>query len=96
MRDGITQIPGGGLIIEGPIHTELYRLLSIRSALKLEVNTGMQLTRGRSAASVARALFTTEKPARNKATLLKQVESYIEAYCTLHGLRAPSWAEPTH
>lgn len=93
MQDGITATAGGGFIIEGPIHTELYRLLSIRSALKLEVKTGMLLTRGRSVAGVARALFVAEKPARNKAKLLEQVESYITAYCEMHGLRAPSWAE---
>ncbi len=93
MQDGIIKLPDGGFIVEGPIHIELYRLLSIRSALKLEVKTGMQLSRGRSAASVARALFVSEKPARNKATLLTQVESYITAYCAMNGLRAPSWAE---
>lgn len=91
MQDGITQLPDGGFIVEGPIHIELYRLLSIRSALKLEVKTGMLLTRGRSAAAVARNLF--EHPARNKAKLLTQVEGYITAYCASNGLRAPSWAE---
>ena len=91
MEDAIIQHPGGGFTITGPIHTELYRLLSIRSALKLEVKTGMLLTRGRSVATVARTLF--QHPARNKAKLLVQVESYITEYCASNGLRAPSWAE---
>jgi hypothetical protein len=77
------------MTIEGPIHIELYRLMATRSALKLEVRTGMQMSRGRSAASVARTIVAL--PKRNKAELLAQLEAYIETFCANNGLSAPSW-----
>lgn len=88
---GITVHESGGMTIDKPLGIELYRLLTIRSALKIEINTGLKMARGRSAAAVARTYLTL--PARNKVTLLAQFEKYIETWSANNGLAAPSWTE---
>jgi hypothetical protein len=65
------EVTAGGTIVTGE-HVELYRLLALKSALKLEMK-GMK-RRGRSVYSILKS----EGYRGNKASVLKELETYIE------------------
>lgn len=54
----IKELPnGGGTLITGREDTELFALLAMRSALKLEIQTGLKMNRGRSISAVLKDRF---------------------------------------
>ena len=68
----ITIHDGGGFTIDGA-HIELFRLLTMRSGLNLEIKTGMKLSRGRTCYALAKDLGF--RGSREK--VLAQLEAYI-------------------
>jgi len=65
------EVTAGGTVVTGE-HVELYRLLALKAALKLEMK-GMK-RRGRSVYSILKA----EGYRGNKASVLRELETYIE------------------
>lgn len=68
------RIPGGGTIITGERDTKLYRLMALRSALKLEVK-GLQMSRGCSAYAIVKAEFGLKG---SKAKVLAAFSEIVE------------------
>lgn len=69
-----TQITGG-ILIDGAASTNLFRLLALKNALKFEVATGMQVTRGRSAYTIVKSEFGFKG---SKAKVLAQLEVLVD------------------
>lgn len=71
----IEQMPGGGQVITGNA-ISYFRLLSLRGALKLEVNTKM-----RSRINVAEAVRQTiGSKTKKKEKLLAELQAYIDQH----------------
>lgn len=66
---------GGGSYVDTPEGIELYRILTLKQALKLEIK-GMKLSRGINAATIVKREFGFKG---NKKKLLEQLEAYIAA-----------------
>lgn len=66
---------GGSTIITGEA-IKLYRLLALRSALSLEIKTGMKVSRGVSVLAILKREFGFKG---NKAKVLAQLTAYIES-----------------
>ena len=64
------------IVLDTPEKIELYRLLVLRSALQMEISTGMKMTRGRTAYSMAKKEFGFKG---NKKKVLSQLEEYINS-----------------
>ncbi len=62
--------------LDTPEKIELYRLLVLRSALQMEISTGMRMTRGRTAYSIAKKEFGFKG---SKKKVLSQLEEYINS-----------------
>lgn len=69
----VEKIQGGGFVVTGK-HIDMYMLLSIYRALKLEVDTGMKFSNRVNVANQARGVLVANgRPApRNKTKLLEQ------------------------
>ena len=76
----ITMTPEGALVVDGQASVALYRLMMLRSALKLEA-IGLKMTRGPSALSIAKAELGF-KGSREK--VLAQLESFIDDCKQMH------------
>ena len=63
-------------VLDTPEKIERYRLLVLRSALQMEISTGMRMTRGRTAYSIAKKEFGFKG---NKKKVLSQLEEYINS-----------------
>lgn len=57
----------GAVVIDTPEGIEMVRLLSFRSAMGLEIKTGMKLSRGRSAFRLAKEQGLTTTTSKRKA-----------------------------
>lgn len=68
----IETFEGGGMVITGE-HMELYRLLALKGALKLEAR-GLKLSRRTSASTVAKKQYGLKG---NRDKLIAQVEQLI-------------------
>lgn len=71
----IEKTDGGGFVVTGR-HIELYRLKTIQSALALEINTGMKMSRGGSVMKAAAATAGSSK--RTKRGVLADLVAYTE------------------
>jgi hypothetical protein len=72
---GISQTSTGAIVAEGPEGVALYRLLTIRRGLKLEIETGMKLSRGISTLAILQREGITAK--RTKKGALADLEAYL-------------------
>jgi len=52
---------GGGFVVTGEADIQVYRLLAIRRGLKLEIETGMKMSRGVSMMKLAKATCQSSK-----------------------------------
>lgn len=64
---------GGGIMIEGESGMTLYTLTALRSALHLEAKTGMKLSRGRSALSIAKKKFNLKGDTKKVYYMVNQI-----------------------
>lgn len=65
----------GGFMVTGPQDVNLYRLLTLKKGLELEIRTGMQLTRGPSASARIKKEFGLRG---NKQRVLDQFLVIVE------------------
>lgn len=79
-------------IIDTPEGIEMYRLLALKAALKLDIDTGLTHSRGSTLRAVNEVLIRNEVitvPFRLKKTALEALEKYIEekaaAWITKYG-----------
>lgn len=63
----------GGITIDGE-HIEVYRMLTLRRGLMLEVQTGMKLSHGRSCYAIIKSEFGLKG---NKENVLRQFEAML-------------------
>lgn len=73
-RDGMTVLPEGSIVIDGRDSVHLYRLLMLRSALRLEIDTGLKMTRGSVLKATNAALGTNH---RTKQKALDHLEGIL-------------------
>jgi hypothetical protein len=74
----IESIPGGGHMITGERDIAVVRLLALRSALGLEIRTGMQRSsRGRSTLTIVQSMGITNK--RTKKGAYQDLNAHIVA-----------------
>lgn len=66
----------GSITITGEENIRNARLLALRTALKLEVKTGLQLSHGRSASRMVKEMLGLPKGQR-KAKTLEAFENYL-------------------
>lgn len=68
-------------ILDQPWQIELYRLLAMKHALRLEIQTGMKHSRGVSVMNLANDTMLRnghiDRPHRTKAKTLASLEAYI-------------------
>jgi hypothetical protein len=64
-----------GFILEGPEEIEMGRILAVRSALGLEIKTGMKMSRGVSVLKLANDI--TGSTARNKVKAYEALNAFI-------------------
>lgn len=73
----IERTAGGGIMITGAKDIELYRILALKSRLKLEVNTGMNYSnRGPSTLQLVKQATGLE--AKTKKAMLPKFEAWID------------------
>lgn len=71
----ISATPSGATVFDGPDAVMLYRLMAIRSALRIEVNTGLKMSRGSMLQAANAAMGTNYK---TKAKALAAMEALLE------------------
>lgn len=71
----------GGMTITGE-HIDLYRVLMLRRALRLEIKTGMKMHRGANVGNAIRDILDLNgvKGSRTKTTLYKQFDDLLVAH----------------
>jgi len=74
---GFHAMEGGGVVASGARATSIFRILALKSALKLETH-GLKMTRGTSAAQIIRDEFGWKT--RDKKKLLAQLEEWIATH----------------
>jgi len=70
----IESTPGGGFVVTGKA-TQLYRLIALKHAMKLELTTGMKMSRGISPFAIVKQEFGFKG---NKQKVFDQLVKYIE------------------
>jgi hypothetical protein len=77
MSDTITKTKTGVLIMDGAAAVEVYRISTIIIGMKLEINTGMRMTRkAPSCFTIARKQYGMKG---NKESLLRQMQELLQA-----------------
>lgn len=76
----IEHLKGGGIAITGPAAMELYRLISLRSCLKLQRDTGMRPNRHVNPLKIAKVLTKLKTNDYNKH--LEAIDKLIEVQRT--------------
>jgi hypothetical protein len=69
----------GGFVLTGKAQMDGFHLLRVRRALKLEIESGMRLSGGRSVAPVARRLTKTTPPKRETAKSRRELYAALDA-----------------
>ena len=69
-------ISEGGTCFSGPKGIELYRLITLKHGLRVEIRTGMKMSRGPKCSTIARRVFGLKG---SPAKLLAQIEKMVEA-----------------
>lgn len=68
----------GPIILDTPEQIEMARFLTVRAALRLQVRTGMKLSRGRSAIQIAqRSGWTTKRTAKGALADMNDIAESI-------------------